>query len=88
MVKMNALIGAALLGATLSLTSCGEVGRYQMVVTSPYDGDDTDYSPAICVLDTKTGEVFYRHTHWQEMVSWDPLNKTYQSDSLIVTPSR
>lgn len=69
-------IGAvALVIGALLLSSCGEVGRYQMVVM-----DRATY-----VLDTKTGVVFYRQVTKREMYKWDPLNKTAEQDSLTVT---
>ena len=46
------------------MNSCGnKVGRYQMVVSPPVEGETKYYDPAVIVCDTKTGKV------WSHFVS-------------------
>ena len=79
------VIEAALLGAILSLTSCGEVGRYQMVISPPFEGGQHYWEAETYVLDTKTGVVFRRAVGDRDMSTWDPVNKAFNTDSLAVT---
>ena len=74
-----------LLTASLLLVGCGEVGRYQMVVSPPFEGEVTSWGTQCHVLDTKTGVVFIRYAKGKEMIVWDPTNTTLQYDSLTLT---
>ena len=85
MNRTHIVVGAALLTALLSLASCGEVGRYQMVVTPPFEGGQHYWETETYVLDTKTGVVFRRVLGDRDMSTWDPVNKAFNTDSLAVT---
>jgi hypothetical protein len=84
-MKNTTITAVALLTGSLLLSSCGEAGRYQMVVTPPHEGDTRDWHPTYHVLDTKTGVVWTRYAQEEHMLTWDPANKTLKFDSLQVT---
>ena len=84
-MERNYISTLALAIGSLLLSSCGEAGRYQMVVTPPYEGESRTFRTQCYVLDTKTGEVFTRYSNEKEMSQWDPHNKTLKYDSLTVT---
>ena len=77
-----------LVAVAILLSSCGEVGRYQMVVTPPFEGESRYWSTQCHVLDTKTGKVLTRYANEDLMVTWDPVNKTVRFDSLAVTDTK
>lgn len=85
-MKRKHIIAAALIAGALLLSSCGEVGRYQMVVTPPDEGYEGGYywDTECYVLDTKTGKVWW-HRSGPVMMSWDPANKTLRIDSMAIT---
>ena len=77
----------ALAALVLLLSSCGEVGRYQMVVLppAPFNGDERIWKQSCYVLDTKTGLVFERWSIQGRNVAqmtWKPTDITIQSDTL------
>ena len=84
-MKRKHISSVALVTGSLLLSSCGEVGRYQMVVTPPFEGQGRYWTPQCYVLDTKTGEVLTRIRKEDQMVKWDPVNRTLRYDSLTVT---
>jgi len=84
-MRRNGIGATGLLTASLLLVGCGEVGRYQMVVTPPYEGSAHYWNTQCHVLDTKTGVVFIRYGTEATMIGWDPANRTLRYDSLTVT---
>jgi hypothetical protein len=84
-MKNTTITAVALVTGSLLLGSCGEAGRYQMVVTPPYESKFLLFHPTYHVLDTKTGVVWTRYAKEEGMVTWDPANKTLKYDSLQVT---
>jgi hypothetical protein len=84
-MRRNGKGAAVLLTASLLLVGCGEVGRYQLVVTPPFEGDGRYWDTQCHVLDTRTGEVLSRDGNDGVMVRWDPVNKTGSVDTITVT---
>ena len=87
-MRRNGIGATGLLTASLLLVGCGEVGRYQMVVTPPFEGDTRYWNTQCHVLDTKTGVVYIKYALDANTSEWDPTNKTQQFDSLTVTENK
>ena len=69
----------ALLTTTLFFLSCtNKPGRYQMVVTPPFEGDSRYWGAQVYVLDTQTGRVYKESTQFNRkgVFQWDPINAT------------
>jgi hypothetical protein len=83
-MKMSFRLSAALLMLVL-LNSCGnEVGRYQMVITPPMEGQTKYYDPMVTVCDTKTGQVWSRIATEKAQAVWNPMDKTLTVESIEV----
>lgn len=67
------------------MNSCGnKVGRYQMVVSPPVEGETKYYDPAVIVCDTKTGKVWSHFVSGKSQMMWNPVDESVSISTLKI----
>jgi len=88
---MKSMCIRALVIGVLLLVGCENgPGRYQMVVTPPFEGDYTNYAPRVYVCDTRTGAVYYKARNDMKKLGiekMDPVNYSITWSPLTKTPT-